>query len=98
MMLPLPIISIVTKIIMCNYGLGADLTGVYLLLPVFIVIAVVFGAAAGLVGKGIGLLLDWLTKAQSARVIGTATGSLLAIVAALIIGFFAFAFFMFPDC
>ena len=98
LVLPLPVISIVTKIIMCNYGLGSDLTGVYLLLPVFIMVGVVLGALAGLIGKVIGLLINWLTKVRSANVIGAAIGSLLAIVSAITIGLFAFAFFMFPDC
>lgn len=98
LVLPLPVISIVTKIIMCNYGLGSDLTGVYLLLPVFIMVGVVLGALAGLIGKVIGLLINWLTKVPSANVIGTSIGSLLAIASAITIGLFAFAFFMFPDC
>lgn len=96
--LPLPLISIAIKIVMCSYGPGSDLSGVYLFLPVFIMIGVVLGTIASLVGKGVGILLNWLTKTQHAHVIGTAVGSLLAVVLALIIGFFAFAFFMFPDC
>ena len=62
----LPIIVLVWKIDLCNHGPETDYGGVILYLPPFIVLGAALGFLAGLLGKGIGSLINSIFAIRSA--------------------------------
>jgi hypothetical protein len=94
----LPVIVVIWKIDLCNYGLGDDISGVCICIPPFMLIGAAVGAVIGLIGKGISSLLRDRTNIARHELIGIVTASLLAAVAGVAISTVPAFMLAFPDC